>query len=93
MGTVKSIHGIQTDTHQGALIQFDINGYWTADCFYPFGTLTGERIDERRKLSGMPVEYVNKQACSFDWDLYEEDCVAQKKIVNAFIINFDMFRK
>ena len=55
--------------------------------------MTGERIDERRKLSGMPAEYVNKQACSFDWDLYEEDCVAQKKIVNAFIINFDMFRK
>lgn len=93
MGIVKSIHGIQTDTHQGALIQFDINGYWTADYFYPFGTLTGERIDERRKLSGMPAEYVYKQASSFDWDLYEEDCVAQKKIVNAFIINFDMFRK
>lgn len=92
-GIVKEVHGVQTETHQGALILFDIDGYCTNDFYYPSAKLTEERIDERKRLSGMPAEYVHKQAASFDWELYQEDCSVQKNISNAFISRFDDFRK
>lgn len=93
IGTVKSVCGVQTDTHKGALVQFDISGYLTADCFYPLGTLTGERMDERKRRSCMPTEYVYKQAGSINWELYGEDCTIQKSTANAFVGKFDEFRK
>ena len=41
----------------------------------------------------MPVEYVYKTGKDFDWDKYGEDITAQKRIVNAFVMEFDSFRR
>ena len=50
-------------------------------------------MDERKRRSGMPIEYVYKQAGSINWELYGEDCTIQKSTANAFVRKFDEFRK
>ena len=50
-------------------------------------------MDERKRRSGMPTEYVYKQAGSINWELYGEDCAIQKSTANAFVGKFDEFRK
>ena len=50
-------------------------------------------MDERKRRSCMPTEYVYKQAGSINWELYGEDCTIQKSTANAFVGKFDEFRK
>ena len=91
--TVIEVHGIQTPTHHGVLVRYDIDGYITQDYFIDDGAMVDLRIDERRERSGMPLEYVYKTANSFDWGRYGEDMTMQKKIVNAFVVEFGSFRR
>ncbi|MEY8323430.1 DUF6291 domain-containing protein [Lachnospiraceae bacterium 54-11] len=52
------------------------------------------RFDERRSRSGMPLEYVYCTGKSIDWGKYvSENITPQKNIVNAFVINFEMFQR
>ena len=91
--TVIEVHGIQTPTHHGVLVRYDIDGYITQDYFIDDGAMVDLRIDERRERSGMPLEYVYKTANGFDWGRYGEDMTMQKKIVNAFVVEFGSFRR
>lgn len=69
-------------------------GYDTQDIFISDGTIQDSRLDERRSRSGMPLEYVYCTGKSIDWGKYgNEDISKQKKIVNAFVINFEMFQR
>lgn len=69
-------------------------GYDTQDIFLSDGTIQDSRLDERRSRSGMPLEYVYCTGKSIDWGKYgNEDISKQKKIVNAFVINFEMFQR
>ena len=48
----------------------------------------------RRVHSMMPVEYINKNANDFKWDIYGDSVPDQtKRVVNAFIINYKKFEK
>lgn len=69
-------------------------GYDTQDIFLSDGTIQDSRLDERRSRSGMPLEYVYCTGKSIDWGKYgNEDISKQKKIVNAFVINFAKFQR
>lgn len=68
-------------------------GYDTQDVFYADGTVLDSRLDERRNRSGMPPEYVYCTGRDIDWGYYPEDVTLQKNIVNAFVINFEMFQR
>lgn len=69
-------------------------GYDTQDIFLSDGTIQDSRLDERRSRSGMPTEYANCTGKSIDWGKYgNEDISKQKRIVNAFVINFEMFQR
>lgn len=41
----------------------------------------------------MPPEYVYKRARDFDWTVYLEDTAPQKRVANAFVTQFDDFRR
>lgn len=41
----------------------------------------------------MPKEYVYKTGRDFDWSIYRDDTTYQKKVVNAFVMRFNEFRK
>lgn len=48
----------------------------------------------RQAMSMMPFEYIDKTAQDFKWDLYGTDAPEEiKRLVNAFIVNFEKFRK
>lgn len=69
-------------------------GYDTQDIFLSDGTMPDSRLDERRSRSGMPFEYAYFTGKSIDWGKYgNEDISKQKKIVNAFVINFKAFQR
>lgn len=93
LATVTKVSRLDTDTQHGYLFQEKYeNGYESGDIWLPDGTVSDYQIDERRNRSLMPVEYVYKTAKDFDWGKYSEDMNAQKKIVNAFVTEFDSFR-
>ena len=48
----------------------------------------------RRSRSMMPFEYIDKTGDDFKWDLYGSNASEDiKKLVNAFIVNFEKFKK
>jgi len=84
------------ETMSGVLVQhrYEDVGYDTQDVFLKDGIILDSRFEERRSRSGMPLEYVHCTGKSIDWGKYgSEDITAQKKIVNAFVINFAMFQR
>lgn len=87
---------LSTESAKGLLVRhrYEDVGYDTQDVFVPDGTVLDSRLNERRSRSGMPLEYSYCTGKSIDWGKYgSEDMTAQKKIVNAFVINFEMFRR
>lgn len=90
---VIKVRGIQTPLHHGALAVYDIDGYITQDCFIGDGTMLDTRVDKRLARSGIPLEYVYKSANSFDWSKYGEDMITQKRIINAFVMEFNSFKR
>ena len=88
------VHGIQTADQKGVLVNYRIEDYGETNAFYlPDSQILEAQADGRRSRSGMPKEYVYKTAKNFDWMQYGEDVAVQKKIANAFVKRFDMFRK
>ncbi len=91
---MKNVHGIQTSTQMGLLIDYEIEGYGETNSFYiPDERILASQIDSRRSRSWMPKEFVYKSGVDFKWDQYKEDVVFQKKVANAFVEKFDLFRK
>lgn len=94
LATATKISRVDTDTFHGYLLQEKYEcGYETGDTWLPDGAVTDHQIDARRDRSLIPVEYVYKTAKDFDWYKYGEDVSLQKKIVNAFIVEFDSYRR
>lgn len=93
-GTVVDIQSIDTDTQKGTLVTYSIDNYGVTNGFYvPDGTVLESQIANRRNRSGMPKEHVYKFANDFKWNLYGENVDTQKRIVNAYVVNFDKWRK
>lgn len=90
------VEELKTETLSGLLVyhRYEDVGYSTQAIFLDDGTVLGSQFDERRSRSGMPLEYVYCTGKSIDWGKYgSEDMTVQKKIVNAFVVNFDMFQR
>lgn len=94
IGKITNIELVRNDEQHGILLTFDLEGYGLSNEFYePSDHMLISQISERQSRSDMPVEYVYKTATDFDWTLYGEDVGAQKKIANAFVLNFKDFQK
>ncbi len=93
-GTVTDITKIDSKSQKGLLVTYRLERYGQANAFfYPEQSILETQFEGRRNRSGMPKEHVYKFAKDFNWSLYGEDVEAQKKLVNAFVINFNQFRK
>lgn len=91
---VVSISETKSEEMSGTLETYDIEGYGVTQPYYvPDSIVTGARTDARRNLSMIPPEYVYKLANDFKWSGYRENVSMQKKIVNAFVINFAECKK
>jgi DNA replication protein DnaC len=56
--------------------------------------IKGRTDGEFRKVRAMvPFEFIGKKASDFEWSRYGCNTDAQKKIANAFILNFDKFEQ
>ena len=76
------------------LIEYEVEGYGeTAPFLIKSGQLAESQVSDRKSRSGMPKEYVYKSGNDFKWNFYPEDTIVQKKIANAFVMNFDTFKK
>lgn len=79
---------------KGVIESYSVEGYGiTQDFWHPDGTMLAEHVERRKSLSLMPPEYVYKRARDFDWTVYFEDTAPQKKVANAFVTQFDDFRR
>lgn len=95
LATVIKVEEVKTETCSGFLVyhRYEDVGYDTQAVFMEDGAILGPRMDERRIRSGIPPEYAYCMGCGVDWGRYGgEDTEPQKKIVNAFVKNFDAFR-
>lgn len=73
---------------KGQLCEIDIPGYGKREYWISLShDYTG-----LSNLTGEPLEYMNKKPSDFQWGVYGEDMQVQKKICNAFLLNFDRFR-
>lgn len=69
---------------------YNIPNYGEVECLEPIGRNDGEF---RKVRALIPFEFMNKKAKDFDWNLYGKDVRAQKRIANAFLVNFNEFEK
>lgn len=93
-GVIENIHVVETEKMKGTLEGYNLDQYGsTHDFWYPDGSSIEGEVEHRRSRSMMPPEYVYKRASDFKWDLYGEDTTQQKKIANAFILQFQDFRR
>lgn len=93
-GVVSKVERIETETNKGTLESYICDGYGeTGDFFYSDNGILDTEATDIRVRSGIPSQYVYKYAKDFDWTCYKESVVNQRKISNAFIINFQEFRK
>lgn len=90
------IEDIKTRGKNGLLVYLrfeDSGGYEAQATYFDDGTISDLRIDERRRRSGMPKEFVYCDLKSIDWGKYgSENTDTQRKIVNAFVFNFKDFQ-
>ena len=95
LATVTKITRVDTDTMHGYLYQecYTDVGYKTGYVWQSDNAVSDYQADERRERSLIPVEYVFKTGKDFDWQKYGEDTSMQKETVNAFITEFDDFRR
>ena len=90
---MKRISGIQTNSQTGLLVDYEIEDYGeTGPFFLPDDRILQDQIAGRQSRSWMPKEFVYKSARDFDWTQYSGDIEYQKKVANAFVVNFNKFR-
>lgn len=86
---------VKTEDLNGFLVRhrYEDVGYDTQDIFLKDGKISDSRLEERRSRSGMPLEYAYCTGKDVDWGKYApEDVTVQKRIVNAFVVNFKDFQ-
>lgn len=91
-----NVEEIKTEDLNGLLVRhrYEDVGYDTQDVFLKDGKISDSRLEERRSRSGMPPEYAYCTGKSIDWGKYAaEDVTVQKRIVNAFVVNFKDFQR
>jgi DNA replication protein DnaC len=95
LATVTKVEPIHTDSINGYLVheRYADIGYDTAAVFLDDGNILEERSGERRSRSGMPTKYNYTRGKDFNWDIYDEKTDRQRQLCNAFIVNFEMFRR
>ena len=96
LATVTKIEEVKTETLNGLLIyhRYEDIGYDTQAILLEDGTILDSRLDERRSRSGMPPEYAYYTAKNIDWSKYgTENTTPQKRIINAFMANFETFKR
>lgn len=96
LAAVIKVEEVNTETSSGVLVyhRYEDVGYDTQAVFMEDGAILGPRLDERMRRSGIPPEYAYCMGSSVDWGRYGgEDTAPQKKIVNAFVQNFEAFRR
>lgn len=90
---MKRVSGIQTNSQTGLLVNYEIEEYGeTGPFFLPDERILQDQIAGRQSRSWMPKEFVYKTARDFDWTQYSGDIEYQRKVANAFVINFNKFR-
>ncbi len=67
---------------------YRVKNYGEIECVKPSGRTDG---DFRKARALIPFEFIGKKAKDFNWNEYGCEIETQKKIVNAFILNFDKF--
>lgn len=93
-GTIDKIIAVDEKGAKGVIESYSVEGYGiTQDFWHPDGTMLAEHVERRKSLSLMPPEYVYKRARDFDWTVYLEDTAPQKRVANAFVTQFDDFRR
>lgn len=93
-GVIDKIFTVDGKDAKGVIESYSVEGYGiTQDFWYPDGTMLAEHVERRKSLSLMPPEYVYKRARDFDWTVYLEDTAPQKRVANAFVTQFDDFRR
>lgn len=91
---VQKIKEIKNEHVTGSLATLDIDGFGKGlDFWYPDGDILPQAYQSRSNRSFIPTEYTYKQPGDFEWNLYGENTEPQKKIVNAFITNFELFNR
>lgn len=96
LATVVRIEEVKTETHSGFLVyhRYEDVGYETQGIFVEDNVIVDALHNERRSRSGMPPEYVYCTGQSVDWGRYGGGNIEpQKKIVNAFVTDFEAFRR
>lgn len=94
MGIVKDIVLLQDDQGDVLVLSYDLEDYEApVDFILRDGSVSASQIAYRQGRSGMPVEYESKTLRDFSWDIYGENVVVQRKLVEAFIDRFDVFVK
>ena len=90
---MKRVSGIQTNSQTGLLVDYVIEDYGETNPFFlPDERILQDQIAGRQSRSWMPKEFAYKTARDFDWTQYGGDIEYQKKVANAFVINFNKFR-
>lgn len=92
--TVVDVREVETPEQKGLMVTFDVEDYGETNPFYIRDEqILAAQTKYRQSRSGIPMEYVYKYGRDFDWSVYGTDVSAQKKVANAFVKNFDLFRK
>lgn len=90
------VEEVSTESTRGLLIRhrYEDVGYDTQDILLDDRTMPDSRLCDRRSRSGMPLEYACCTGKDIDWTKYgSANTETQKKIVNAFVINFSKFQR
>lgn len=83
--TILAVEPFSTDAGQGRLVTYDIDGMGVYEVFH---LDSSDHADYRMERSRMP--YRDDAKC-FHWNLYGQQIETQKRIANAFIINWPQF--
>lgn len=88
-GIIQSVEEVETDEIKGTIVTAQIEGYGQPQPFFePASSVLSGRISERRANSGMPKNFVDKEARDFKFNIYQQNTDYQKKICNAYIQSF-----
>ena len=88
---VKNVFEIPFKGKRAFLVVYEVEGYGDTQDYLQLPDDFHEDGKERIKRSMMPSEYIGKTPRDVDWTLYSENTDTQKKIANAFVMDFEKF--
>ncbi len=96
MATVTDIKEVKTKETSGFFVyhRYEDVRYDTQPILYDDGVMSDMRSNTRRSRSGIPIEYEKCGGKDIDFGRYTgEDVTIQKKILNDFVVNFEIFQQ